>query len=79
MIKRSYVRMLTVALEASIFMSGQLNNHIPFNISSYASQSEADWKDNVRAGFESRYSDDELKDFLDEVDKLAKIRSRRVQ
>ncbi len=77
MIKRSYVRTLIVALGASIFMCGQLNNLMPFSISSYASLAEPDWKDNVRAGFESMYSDDELKDFLDEVDKLAKIREQK--
>ena len=33
-----------------------------------------DWKDNVRAGFESRYSQEELKDFMEEVDKLVAVR-----
>ena len=36
-----------------------------------------DWKDNVRAGFESRYSKEDLKDFLEEVDKLAAIRDKQ--
>ena len=36
-----------------------------------------DWKDNVRAGFESRYSNEDLKEFLEEVDKLAAIRDKQ--
>ena len=42
-----------------------------------AAQISGDWKDNVRAGFESRYSDDELKDFLEEVDKLVAVRQEQ--
>ena len=37
----------------------------------------SDWKDNVRAGFESRYSNEDLKEFLEEVDKLAAIRDKQ--
>ncbi len=36
-----------------------------------------DWKDNVRAGFESRYSNEDLKEFLEEVDKLAAVRDKQ--
>ena len=42
-----------------------------------ASPVEDDWKDNVRAGFESRYSEDELKDFMEEVDKLVAMREEK--
>lgn len=36
-----------------------------------------DWKDNVRAGFESRYSQEELKDFMEEVEKLVAVRDKQ--
>ncbi len=42
-----------------------------------AADLSGDWKDNVRAGFESRYSKEELKEFMEEVDKLVAVRDKQ--
>ena len=44
-----------------------------------ASQLTGDWKDNVRAGFESRYTEEDLKYFLEEVDKLVAARDKQLK
>ena len=37
----------------------------------------SDWKDNVKAGFESMYTKEDLKEFMEEVDKLADLRDKQ--
>ena len=42
-----------------------------------AAELSTDWKDNVKAGFESMYSKEDLKEFMEEVDKLADLRDKQ--
>lgn len=46
-------------------------------LNTIAADLSGDWKDNVRAGFESRYSKEELKEFMEEVDKLVAVRDKQ--
>ena len=60
-----------MALYAFIII--QLNTGVDI----HAQNLSTDWKDNVKAGFESMYSKEDLKEFMDEVDKLADLRDKQ--
>jgi cell wall-associated NlpC family hydrolase len=68
--KRVFMRML-IAFSITVCAAASLK------LNTKAADLSGDWKDNVRAGFESRYSKEELKEFMEEVDKLVAVRDKQ--
>ena len=62
-----------IAFLAALFVQMNIVNMIP----AFAAQDREDWKANVQAGFESLYSEEDLKPFMDEVDKLVAAREEK--